>query len=440
MSPDRKQRLLKGRAHSKGLVVKTELDKQFYESLTKEFDKLRDQFDVQSEQREEETKGLLNALETISQNTKLADQLKQLEQAITGIEIPDNKQVDIKGLSELVKAVRENKPKDFPKISDKEVVKGLKSLRKAIEKQSLQQDPSDFTPVRRVILAGNRLIYDDSTGGGIISGGGGGVQDSLIATVSGNQAVRITGNISTTVDTTGLATSTNQTSGGQKTQIVDAGGEAATVTTGKLDVNAAIDTTGLATDDTDTNTAATAVSVDSVDDKTPALGQALSAASSPVVLPAAQITTLTPPAAITGFATAAKQDTAQTSLDAIKTASETLDNAIAGSEMQVDLVGALPAGNNNIGDVDIASIAAGDNNIGNVDVASIAAGDNNIGNVDLASAIPAGSNAIGKLAANSGVAYNFTEKYPLASGEDAADLIVTTNAGNVYITAIGYEI
>ena len=45
-----------------------------------------------------------------------------------------------------------------------------------------------------------------------------------------------------------------------------------------------------------------------------------------------------------------------------------------------------------------------------------------------------------ELAANSGVAYNFTEKYPLASGEDAADLIVTTTAGNVYITAVGYEV
>lgn len=55
---------------------------------------------------------------------------------------------------------------------------------------------------------------------------------------------------------------------------------------------------------------------------------------------------------------------------------------------------ALPAGTNaigklsansgvDIGDVDITSIAAGDNNIGNVDIASIAAGDNNIGNVDV---------------------------------------------------------
>jgi hypothetical protein len=44
------------------------------------------------------------------------------------------------------------------------------------------------------------------------------------------------------------------------------------------------------------------VSVASIDTKTPALGQALAAASVPVVFPATQIATLTPPAAITGFA------------------------------------------------------------------------------------------------------------------------------------------
>jgi hypothetical protein len=42
-------------------------------------------------------------------------------------------------------------------------------------------------------------------------------------------------------------------------------------------------------------------------DNIPAKGQALADASTPVVLPVAQITALTPPAAITGFATAVKQ-------------------------------------------------------------------------------------------------------------------------------------
>jgi hypothetical protein len=44
-----------------------------------------------------------------------------------------------------------------------------------------------------------------------------------------------------------------------------------------------------------------------------------------------------------------------TQLDAIKTAVEALDNTVGGSELQVDVVGALPVGNNNIGDVDVAS-------------------------------------------------------------------------------------
>jgi hypothetical protein len=60
-------------------------------------------------------------------------------------------------------------------------------------------------------------------------------------------------------------------------------------------------------------------SLSSIDTKTPALGQALSAASVPVVLTAAQITTLTPPAAITGFATAANQSTSNTTLASLLT-------------------------------------------------------------------------------------------------------------------------
>lgn len=46
----------------------------------------------------------------------------------------------------------------------------------------------------------------------------------------------------------------------------------------------------------------------------------------------------------------------------------------------------------------------------------------------------------GEIAANSGVTLSFTEHYPMASGEDAADLLITTSAGNVYVTVVGYEI
>lgn len=41
---------------------------------------------------------------------------------------------------------------------------------------------------------------------------------------------------------------------------------------------------------------------------------------------------------VTGVATSAKQDTAQTALDAIKTAVEILDNTVAGNEVQVDVL------------------------------------------------------------------------------------------------------
>lgn len=74
-----------------------------------------------------------------------------------------------------------------------------------------------------------------------------------------------------------------------------------------------------------------------------------------------------------------KLGTENTNSAAIKTAVEIIDNAISGSEMQVDVVAALPAGTNAIG-----KLAANSGvDIGDVDVTSIAAGTNSIGNVGL---------------------------------------------------------
>lgn len=56
----------------------------------------------------------------------------------------------------------------------------------------------------------------------------------------------------------------------------------------------------------------------------------------------------------------------------------------ATGELKVAQIQALPAGTNNIGDVDIASIAAGDNNIGNVDIVTMP-------NVTLATNTPVGN-------------------------------------------------
>lgn len=72
----------------------------------------------------------------------------------------------------------------------------------------------------------------------------------------------------------------------------------------------------------------------------------------------------------TGAATEAKQDTGNTALSAIQTAAELLDNAVSGSEIQVDIVGALPVGTNTIGK--LATNSGTD--IGDVDVISVVPG------------------------------------------------------------------
>lgn len=46
----------------------------------------------------------------------------------------------------------------------------------------------------------------------------------------------------------------------------------------------------------------------------------------------------------------------------------------------------------------------------------------------------------GELAANSGVVLKYDKEHPFSSTEDAADLIITTSAGNIYVQAVGYEI
>lgn len=136
-------------------------------------------------------------------------------------------------------------------------------------------------------------------------------------------------------------------------------------------------------------------------DKIPSLGQALGSASVPVVLPTAQITTLTPPAAITGYST-------ETTLAAINTklvsgtdiGDVTINNASGAAAVNIQ-----DGGNTITVDGTVAVTNAGINTIAGavsgtemqVDVLTIAAGDNNIGNVDLASAIPAGSALIGKV-------------------------------------------
>lgn len=149
-------------------------------------------------------------------------------------------------------------------------------------------------------------------------------------------------------------------------------------------------------------------SLSSIDGKTPALGQALMAASVPVAIasdqsaiPASQSGTwnITNVSGTVSLPTGAATEATLASIDG---------NVIKADTDNVTISAALPAGTNNIGDVDVASlpsIPAGTNNIGDVDVLtlpSIPAGTNNIGDVDVLTlpAIPAGSNLIGSVDVN----------------------------------------
>ena len=111
-----------------------------------------------------------------------------------------------------------------------------------------------------------------------------------------------------------------------------------------------------------------------------------------------------------GDASAANQVIANALLDLIRIANQTVAGAVAGTEMQVDVVAALPTGANAIG-----KLAA------NAGV--------NIGSVAIASALPAGSNAIGKLAANSGVDIGDVDvtSMPFVRGEVADDAVASGN-------------
>jgi hypothetical protein len=98
---------------------------------------------------------------------------------------------------------------------------------------------------------------------------------------------------------------------------------------------------------------------------------------------------------------------------------KTTDNAgVHTPHHNVDTLPALPAGTNNIGDVDVLSLPA------------LPAGNNNIGDVDLASALPAGENLIG-LVGSSDIVVTVTatlDTSQYASGDLLFDSVEVANA------------
>jgi uncharacterized protein YggU (UPF0235/DUF167 family) len=98
--------------------------------------------------------------------------------------------------------------------------------------------------------------------------------------------------------------------------------------------------------------------IDSVLDTIKVDTEAIETAVEAIQVDAAAIEVLLTDANVDHAANEALLTTIDVDTGAIKTAVEIIDNAISGNEMQVDVVASLPAGTNNIGDVDALSAAS----------------------------------------------------------------------------------
>lgn len=353
----------------------------------------------------------------LTQNFSTLKEILEAGLNVTNIkDIKQAKEIIVSNLKDIPKPIVNTSKTEIPKWLASE--KSVKTLNNSVIKvvQALidleanikpKQDPEEFVPFRRVIRQGNRLVFDDSDwasrGGGGGSGGGsstGGLTDAeLRATpvpVSGTVTATPTGtqNVDVTANTIGLATSANQTNGNQ---IAVAKGD---VASGSADsgnpvkVGAKYNSTqptftdgqradmqvdsrgnlrmGLYANNTQTTASFKADNADA--DATSATANKLGVMSRGTVYNGttwdrqrgdATNGTLVNLGA-NNDVTVTSGAITETNSAAIKTAVETIDNAIAGSEMQVDVVGALPAGTNAIG-----KLAANSGvDIGDVDVTS----------------------------------------------------------------------
>lgn len=181
MNEERKEKLrsLRGKKSPTVLVTSPE---PFVEALELKINQLKDTLGEGIE-----LKNLDDLLEQLGLVQSFQLEVKELKEAIKSITLPDT--VEINGLSDLVKATKVlSKRKDpefnidpapFDAISKSIVDLTLKVEEAAVPVQQGQK-PEDYIPMRRVMLVGKRLLYDDShyTGGG---GGGSSIDTSTLA-------------------------------------------------------------------------------------------------------------------------------------------------------------------------------------------------------------------------------------------------------------------
>ena len=113
---------------------------------------------------------LLDQLKEIDKRLDLSPHFKSLEKSLNKLTSKDSHKTNIIGFSELLTAVKDNKPLPSTVKLDK-LEKTVVNIEQYIREQSKPDDTdaSSFKPVRRVVKMGNRLIFDDimtSSGGG----------------------------------------------------------------------------------------------------------------------------------------------------------------------------------------------------------------------------------------------------------------------------------
>ena len=189
---------------------------------------------------------LLEKLETIE---AFSTEVKNLKDSIAKIDIPSD--IEIKGLDSLITAATAISKQKIPLVKQlderllTDITKSIVDLTLKVEETAVPikqgQAPEDYVPMRRVMLVGKRLLYDDSfyTGGG---GGGGGLSStdsSSLTTIASGVVTRdkvgdqnttitsstaattiVTAQAATYLDLTGLIL-TNTSATGSEVQLLD---------------------------------------------------------------------------------------------------------------------------------------------------------------------------------------------------------------------------
>lgn len=245
---DRQKKLeaIRLKREGRDMLVITDSE-QFIKSFQEEIDNLKNTLGkgVELSNLEE----ILKQLEVINE---LQEPLKEIKKAVESIpKAPDfPKSIKVDGLSDIIKVLsdkienHEVNVKWFDEKTASQIISELNGINQKLAEKAVQslQNASDFTPVRRVVKVGERYFFDDNPTATAGGGGGSSSGSVQISGASGGVATVTNGkldvNATTTIDTTGLATSAKQDTGNTSLASID--GKITAVNTGAVTISAAL--------------------------------------------------------------------------------------------------------------------------------------------------------------------------------------------------------